>query len=82
MRRTGHVRERSPGAFELRYSLGIDPASGRRKTATTTVRGSRKDAEKELRRLLHAADTGQHVDPTRMTVRRWLTGGLPYGWRR
>jgi len=29
MRRTGHIRERSPGAFELRYSLGTDPGSGR-----------------------------------------------------
>jgi integrase len=73
MRRTGHIRERSPGSFELRYSFGTNPATGKRKVATATVRGSRKDAEKELRRLLHAADTGQHVDPTRMTVRRWLT---------
>jgi integrase len=73
MRRTGHIRERSPGAFELRYSLGTDPATGKRKIATATVRGSRKDAERELRRLLHALDTGQHVDPHRMTVREWLT---------
>ena len=70
MRRTGHIRQRSPGSFELRY---VDPATGRRKTVTMTVRGSRKDAERELRRLLHAVDTGQHVDPSRMTVRRWLT---------
>src|ERR1051326_8553357 len=70
MRRTGHIRERSPGSFEIRYSLGTDPATGRRKIATTTVRGGRKDAEKELRRLLRAVDTGEHVDPSRMTVRQ------------
>src|SRR5271168_5556149 len=52
MRRTGHIRERSPGAFELRYSLGTDSATGKRRMATATVRGTRKDAEKELRRLL------------------------------
>ena len=51
MRRTGHIRERSPGSFEIRYNLGTDPATGRRKIATATVRGSRKDAEKELRRF-------------------------------
>jgi len=73
MRRAGHIRQRSPGSFELRYDLDTDPATGKRKTVTTTVRGSRKDAERELRRLLHAVDTGQHVDRTRMTVRRWLT---------
>ena len=76
MRRTGHIRERSPGSFEIRYNLGTDPATGRRKIATATVRGSRKDAEKELRRLLRSVDTGEHVDPTRMTVRQWLTTWL------
>jgi integrase len=72
MRRTGHIRERSPGAFELRYTLGTDPATGKRKIATATARGSRKEADQELRRLLRTIDTGEHVDPTRMTVRGWL----------
>jgi integrase len=76
MRRTGHIRERSLGSFELRYSFGTDPATGRRKIATATVRGSRKDAEKELRRLLRALDTGEHVDPNRITVRAWLATWL------
>ena len=68
----GHIRQRSPGSFELRYSLGTDPATGKRKIATATVRGTRKDAEKELRRLLRSLDTGEHVDPNRITVREWL----------
>ena len=72
MRRTGHIRERSLGAFELRYSLGTDTATGKRKSATTTVRGSRKDAERELRRLLRALDTGEHVDTNRIKVGEWL----------
>src|SRR5262245_21403528 len=76
MRRTGHIRERSPGSWELRYSLGTDPATGRRKVATTSLRGTRRDAEKELRRLLRAVDTGEHVDPTRATVSQWLTTWL------
>ena len=29
MRRSGHIRERTPGSFELRYSLGTDPATGK-----------------------------------------------------
>lgn len=76
MRRNGHIRERSQGSYELRYSLGVDPATGKRKVVTTTVRGSRKDAEKELRRLLRSVDTGEHVDPTRMTVCEWLSEWL------
>ena len=76
MRPTGHIRERSPESWELRYSLGVDPATGRRRTVTTTVRGKRRDAEKELRRLLGMVDTGKHVDPTRMTLRTWLAKWL------
>ena len=72
VRPTGHIRQRSTGSFEIRYSLGTDPATGRRRIATTTVKGNRRAAEKELRRLLRTLDTGEHVDPTRMTVRQWL----------
>ena len=73
MRRQGHIRQRSRGSFEIRYTLGTDPATGKYRVATTTVKGNRKAAEKELRRLLRSLDTGEHVDPTRMTVRAWLT---------
>jgi hypothetical protein len=72
MRPRGHIQQRSPGSFRLRYTLGKDPITGKRRTATTTVQGTRKDAERELTRLLRTADTGEHVDPSRMTVRQWL----------
>jgi integrase len=68
----GHIRQRSEGSWELRYDFGTDPATGKRRVATSTVRGDRKAAEKELRRLLHTIDNGEHVDPTRMSVRQWL----------
>src|SRR6266568_2773567 len=76
MRRAGHIRRRSPGSWELRYSLGTDPATGRRRIVTTTFSGDRKAAERELRHLLRTLDTGEHVDPTRLTVRAWLTHWL------
>jgi integrase len=76
MRCTGHIRQRSPGSWELRYSLGSDRATGRRRVATTTVQGTRKDAEREMRRLLHSLDIGAHVDATRMTVQQWLKAWL------
>jgi integrase len=76
MRPNGHIRQRSPGSFELRYSFGTDDATGNRKVATSTIRGTRKDAEKELRRLLHAVDTGQHVDPSRVRVAEFVRGRI------
>jgi integrase len=76
MRSTGHIRQRSPGSWELRYSLGTDSATGKRRMATVTVKGDRRVAEKELRRLLRTLDDGSHVDPSRITVRQWLVGWL------
>jgi integrase len=61
-----------PALSSYGYSLGTDPARGKRKVATTTIRGTRKDAEKELRRLLHAVDTDQHVDPSRVKVAEYV----------
>lgn len=71
-RQKGHIRQRSPGSWEVRYSLGTDPATGKRRTVTTRVKGKREVAERELRRLLRTIDTGEHVDPTRMTLAEWL----------
>jgi integrase len=76
MRTTGHIRQRTSGSWELRYNLGRDPATGKRRIATATVRGKRRDAEKELRRLLRTLDLNEHVNPSRMTVREWLTAWL------
>ena len=76
MRPRGTITSRSPGSYRIRYSLGRDPVSGKRKFGTATIRGTRKQAEKELTRLLRTVDTGEHVDPKRMTVGDWLEAWL------
>jgi len=76
MRPSGHIRRRTSGSWEIRYSLGTDAATGKRRVVTATVKGNRRAAEKELRRLLRTLDTGEHVDPTRMTLRKWLAEWL------
>jgi integrase len=62
---TGHVRQRSRGSWEIRY-----PIDGKIRTAT--VRGTRKDAEKELRKRLVAIDKGDQADPTKLTAGQWF----------
>jgi len=69
-RPAGHIRERSPGSWEIRYQH-LDPRTGKRHTATATIRGKRKDAERELRRRLSAVDDGDHVTPDKITLRAW-----------
>jgi len=75
-RRRGNITARSPGSFRLRYDIGGDPVTGKRRMATATVRGTRKDAERELTRLLRTVDTNEHVDSNRMTVGAWLAHWL------
>jgi integrase len=67
---TGHVRQRSPGSFELRYR---DHGN----TRTATFRGTKREADRELRRLLSLVDANQHpTDPDRLNVGEWLTRWL------
>jgi hypothetical protein len=50
-RRMGTITERSKGHYQIRYSLGIDPLTGRRKRFSISIEGTYKDAEREMRRL-------------------------------
>ena len=51
----GSLRQRSPGSFELRVHIGTDPDTGRRIDRTTTVRGKRAEAERELAAMVASA---------------------------
>ena len=68
----GHIRPRGPGAWELKYDIGRDPRTGRRITKYKTVRGAKREAQAELRRLLGAVDRGIVADAGKMTVAQWL----------
>ena len=75
---SGHIRQRSLGTFEVKFEIGRDPVTGRRLTKTRTVRGGKKDAQRELRRLLGHVDDGTHTDPGKLTLGdyldQWLAG--------
>jgi hypothetical protein len=73
-RRRGTIQSRSPGSYRIRYSLGSDPVTGKRRWATATVRGSRKDAERELTRRLRTVDTGEHPEPS---SGQWILASIP-----
>lgn len=69
---SGHIRRRGKSSWRIKYDLPRDPETGDRRIAYATVRGKRTDAEKELRRLLHAIDRGAHIDPSTATVSEYL----------
>jgi integrase len=62
----GRVEPRGANRFKLRYSIG-----GKRYTKTVAA-NSKADAQKQLRALLHSGDTGRHVDPSKITVEKWI----------
>jgi integrase len=68
---TGHVRRRGERSWELKYDIGCD-ASGRRKTRYASFKGTKKDAEIELAKLVTAAAQGEQVDPSKITVSEFL----------
>lgn len=56
----GHVRERSPGRWELRVYAGVDALTGRRRYATRTVEAtSERAARRKLAAFVAEVDTTQ-----------------------
>ena len=74
---TGTMRERSPGSWEIRVAVGVDPVSGRTVQRSFSFHGTAEDAE--LRRKELAAEWAE-----RRAIRRaapFLTvGGLLERW--
>ncbi len=68
----GHFRSRSAGSWELKYDLGRDPLTGKRITKFKIIKGTKRDAEKELRRLLTMVDTGVYADAGKLSVGQYL----------
>ncbi|MGA7676440.1 MAG: site-specific integrase [Rhizomicrobium sp.] len=69
---TGHIRRRGSRSWELKFDVGTDPLTGRRKTRFTSFKGTKREAEAELVRLINAEHIGQAVDPSRVTVAEFL----------
>jgi integrase len=67
----GHIRKRSQNSWAIILDLGRDE-HGRRKQKWHSVRGTKRDAERELARLVNEINTGDYVEPSRMSVREFL----------
>jgi integrase len=70
--RDGGIDARRENTWRLRYRI-----AGKR--FTKTFSGSLSDARKELRRLLHSGDVGEHIEPDRMTLGQWIEHWISIG---
>lgn len=74
---TGTVTQRGPGRWLVQVSGGIDPMTGRRIRLSRVVRGTKRDAEKELQRLLAQLGQGDAATaPARLSLGSWLAEWL------
>ena len=75
---SGHIRRRGRNSFELKYDVPRE--EGGRHTVYRSFKGTRKEAQAELARLVARAADGGHVDPTKLTVGAYLVERLAH-WR-
>lgn len=73
----GHIKKRSKGSWTLWYDLPR-LADGARRQKTVTVRGTKKDAELELRRIEYELQTGTHTHPTKITIGEYFDQWLEH----
>jgi integrase len=62
----GHIRKRGRNSWEIKYDVDRD-GDGRR-TVYRSFKGTRREAQAELARLLAQVADGGHVDPNQLTV--------------
>jgi integrase len=67
----GHIRRRGKNSWAVVIFLGRDP-SGKQHRKWHAVRGTKRDAQRELARLMNEINTGSYVEPARMTVSEFL----------
>src|SRR5215831_5342499 len=77
---TGNITRRGARSWRLKFEAGErDLVTGKRQTSYVTVRGTKKDAQRELTRLLADIENGIAVDPSRITVAEYLRAWLHSG---
>ena len=68
----GHIRRRGKKSWEIALYLGRDPVTGKDKRRWHSVKGTKKDAQRELARLLNLIHSGDYVEPAKITVADFL----------
>jgi len=72
----GHIRRRGERSWELKFDVGADPLTGKRKTRFRSFKGSKRDAQVELARLVAEHAAGNSVDPNKATIGQFLADWL------
>ena len=73
----GHIRQRGARSWELKFDVAS--TGGKRTTRSITIKAdNRKEAERELTRLLGLADKGELPDASKANVAEYLDAYLAF----
>jgi integrase len=64
----GHIRPRGKKSWELKFDVERDPATGKRKIRYASFKGTKREAQVELARLIAAVGDASYVEPSKLTV--------------
>ncbi len=67
----GHIQRRGK-SWRLKFDIGNDPQTGERRVRYRTVRGGKRDAQRELNRVLAEVEDNKYFDTGRLTVGQYL----------
>ena len=74
----GHIRQRGKKSWSVVIPLGRDPVTGQKKDKWHTVRGTKRDAQRECARLINALNEGTYQEPSKLTVAGYLEQWLDH----
>jgi integrase len=65
---SGHIRRRGERSWELKFDAGNDPLTGKRRIRYHSFKGTKREAEVKLAKLVAENATGEYIDSSKMTV--------------
>lgn len=82
----GHIRQRGARdeqgrcSWELKFDLGTDAATGKRRVQYVSFRGTKREAQTRLADMISAAGKGSYVEASRLTVAEHMRARLAH-WK-
>jgi integrase len=73
----GHLKERSPGHWAIILDVP-DPQTGKRRRKWHSFKGTKREAQVESAKLIAAVQTGNYLEPSKVTLATFLTRWLDH----
>ena len=66
------IKRKGSNNYTIVLQLGLDPSTGKRKQQWITAGPSKREAEKQMAKLINELDNGTYIAPNKITVAQYL----------